>query len=146
MEIIGAYEAKTHLPRLLERVARGERIIITKHGVPVAVLQPPASQSKIAPKEAIADLRKFREKNKLQGLSIREMITELPIVIEQEEPERMLKEILALARKHSLSIYDASYLDLAMRKGISLSTLDKDLVAAAKRSRVPLVKAGQING
>jgi predicted nucleic acid-binding protein len=70
------------------------------------------------------------------------LLSELPIVIEQEEPERMFKEILALARKHSLSSYDASYLDLAMRKGLNLATLDKDLVAAAKRSRVPLVKAG----
>jgi prevent-host-death family protein len=40
METIGAYEAKTHLPKLLERVAEGERITITKHGVPVAVLEP----------------------------------------------------------------------------------------------------------
>ena len=76
METIGAYEAKTHLPRLLERVARGERITITKHGVPVAVLQPPASQRKAFPKQAIADLREFREKNRLKGLSIRDMINE----------------------------------------------------------------------
>ncbi|MCI5148875.1 MAG: type II toxin-antitoxin system prevent-host-death family antitoxin, partial [Candidatus Electrothrix sp. MAN1_4] len=41
METIGAYEAKTHLPKLLNRVSRGEKIIITKHGVPVATLQPP---------------------------------------------------------------------------------------------------------
>ena len=40
METVGAYEAKTHLPKLLERVSKGERITITKHGVPVAVLQP----------------------------------------------------------------------------------------------------------
>ncbi len=40
METVGAYEAKTHLPQLLERVTKGERITITKHGVPVAVLQP----------------------------------------------------------------------------------------------------------
>ena len=37
---IGAYEAKTHLPALLERVARGERFTITKHGRPVARLVP----------------------------------------------------------------------------------------------------------
>ncbi|MFP4085845.1 MAG: type II toxin-antitoxin system Phd/YefM family antitoxin, partial [Desulfobacteraceae bacterium] len=42
METVGAYEAKTHLPKLLERVMKGERITITKHGVPVAVLQSPA--------------------------------------------------------------------------------------------------------
>jgi prevent-host-death family protein len=57
MDTIGAYEAKTHLPRLLERVARGERITITKHGVSVAVLQPPSSPRKGSPKQAIVDLR-----------------------------------------------------------------------------------------
>jgi len=42
MRSIGAYEAKTHLPRLLDEVAKGERITITKHGHPVAMLVPPA--------------------------------------------------------------------------------------------------------
>ena len=37
---IGAYEAKTHLPRLLDRVARGESLTITRHGKPVARLVP----------------------------------------------------------------------------------------------------------
>ena len=40
MDTVGAYEAKTHLSKLLERVAKGEHITITKHGIPVAVLQP----------------------------------------------------------------------------------------------------------
>ena len=40
METIGAYESKTHLGRLLERVARGEHLIITRHGKPVAQLIP----------------------------------------------------------------------------------------------------------
>jgi prevent-host-death family protein len=76
METVGAYEAKTHLPKLLERVAGGERILITKHGLPVAVLQPPAPQRRSTSKETISELRKFREKNRLQGLSLREMIEE----------------------------------------------------------------------
>ena len=40
MNSIGSYEAKTHLPALLDRVANGERIIITKRGKPVAMLVP----------------------------------------------------------------------------------------------------------
>ena len=40
MESVGAYEAKTHLPRLLERVMRGESLTITRHGRPVARLVP----------------------------------------------------------------------------------------------------------
>jgi prevent-host-death family protein len=76
METVGAYEAKTHLPKLLERVVKGERFTITKHGVPVAVLQPPGPLRKTEPKKVIAELRKFRKKQTLDGLSIRDMIEE----------------------------------------------------------------------
>ncbi len=76
METVGAYEAKTHLSKLLERVIKGERITITKHGVPVAILQPPLHLRKTEPRKVIAELRKFREKHALKGLSIRDMIEE----------------------------------------------------------------------
>ena len=74
METVGAYEAKTHLPHLLERVIKGERFIITKHGVPVAILQPAEASKKADPKLIISELRKFRDKHILKGLTIREMI------------------------------------------------------------------------
>jgi predicted nucleic acid-binding protein len=61
----------------------------------------------------------------------------LPIIVEQETPERMLKEIVSLAREHGLSTYDASYLDLAMRFDLPLATLDASLVKAAKKCEVP---------
>jgi len=67
------------------------------------------------------------------------LLAELPIMIEQEPPERMMKEILALAREHKLSTYDASYLDLSMRKGLPIATLNNGLIAAAKRSQVPII-------
>jgi prevent-host-death family protein len=76
MDTVGAYEAKTHLPKLLERVIKGERITITKHGVPVAVLQPMDSSKKVEPKYVISELRKFREKHSLKGIAIRDMIEE----------------------------------------------------------------------
>jgi len=67
------------------------------------------------------------------------LLSELPIIVEQESPERMLSEILAIAREYKLSSYDASYLDLAMRKGLPLATTDKNIIAAAKKSNVPIV-------
>ena len=76
MEEVGAYEAKTHLSKLLERVAQGERITITKHGVPVAILQPYDPQKNIDVENIITQLRDFRENHTLDGLSIREMIEE----------------------------------------------------------------------
>lgn len=76
MEMIGAYEAKTHLPQLLERVSRGDRITITKHGVPVAVLQPYDPDKRIDVAAVIAELRAFRAQNRLGDLTIRDMIAE----------------------------------------------------------------------
>ncbi len=74
MPHVGAYEAKTHLPKLLERVARGERITITKHGVPVAELVPagPAPKQDVA--ETIAALRNFRRAHTLGNVSLRDLI------------------------------------------------------------------------
>ena len=76
METIGAYEAKTHLPQLLERVAKGEKITITKHGVPVATLQPADSSKRTPVRDVIDQLKQFRSAHRLDGLSVREMIEE----------------------------------------------------------------------
>ena len=77
MEKVGVYEAKTHLPKLLERVIKGEQIMITKHGVPVAILQAPHSDHpKANPSKTIQDIREFRKSCRLQGVSIRELIDE----------------------------------------------------------------------
>jgi predicted nucleic acid-binding protein len=61
----------------------------------------------------------------------------LPITVEQETPERMLKEIVSLAREQELSTYDASYLDLAMSLDLPLATQDTSLSKAAKKCKVP---------
>ena len=76
MKTVGAYEAKTHLAKLLERVAKGEKITITKHGVPVATLQPADTSKKTPVRDIIDQLKRFRSGHRLDGLSIREMIEE----------------------------------------------------------------------
>ena len=70
---VGAYEAKTHLPRLLERVRRGERITITKHGVPVAMLVPPAGGEIKPVAAAVSELRRFRRGRTLGGVPLRDL-------------------------------------------------------------------------
>lgn len=76
MDSVGAYEAKTHLPRLLDRVAMGERIVITRHGVPVAVLQPVGRAAREDTREVIRALRAFRKGRMLANGSLKEMIVE----------------------------------------------------------------------
>ena len=54
----------------------------------------------------------------------------------------MMTDILALGRAKNLSSYDASYLDLAMRKDCPIATLDKRLVDVGKDISVTIVPAG----
>ena len=78
MESVGSFDAKTHLPQLLDRVARGEEFTITKHGKPVARLIP-ATAIKPAPdvRQMIEELKAFSKGNTLGGsVTIREMIDE----------------------------------------------------------------------
>lgn len=76
MQTVGAYEAKTHLPRLLEAVANGEVITITKHGVPVAMLIPPSHAPRMSTNNAIAALRQFRRGKTLRGVGVQALIDE----------------------------------------------------------------------
>jgi len=78
METVGSFEAKTHLPQLLERVAKGEEITITKHGKPVARLVPAVTMKpKPDVRKVIEELKAFSKGNTLgKGLTIREMIEE----------------------------------------------------------------------
>ena len=73
------------------------------------------------------------------AVEVREMVLALPIRVVSETPDRVLTAVLALAREHGLSVYDASYLDLAMREGLPLATLDERLRDAARRCSVPLL-------
>jgi predicted nucleic acid-binding protein len=62
----------------------------------------------------------------------------LPIIVDEETARRAWGEVLALARLESLSVYDATYLELALRLELPLATLDSKLSAAAGRIGVSM--------
>ena len=68
MHEVGAYEAKTHLSKLLKKVSKGERIAICHHGTPIAMLIPAGKSTSISPQEAVAAIRSFRKGRKLGGI------------------------------------------------------------------------------
>lgn len=72
---VGAYEAKTHLSELLEKVEAGEEITITKHGAPVAKLVP--VKKEVRPEErlaAIDRIQKLASGLSLRGLRVKDLI------------------------------------------------------------------------
>jgi prevent-host-death family protein len=61
MREVQASEAKTHLPRLLDDVERGETIVITRHGRPIARLVPDEDQRRARARAAVAEIRAARK-------------------------------------------------------------------------------------
>ena len=74
---VGAYEAKTHLSELLEKVEAGEEITITKHGTPVAKLVPVKMKSTADERAAaIQRIQKLGATLSLGGLKVKALIEE----------------------------------------------------------------------
>jgi prevent-host-death family protein len=69
MITVGAFEAKTHLSALLDRVAGGEEVVITKHGKPVARLVSAVQADRTRVNEAFERLKALRKGTTLEGLS-----------------------------------------------------------------------------
>ena len=76
-----------------------------------------------------------------QAATFLRLVERLPIVVDEEMDDRTLERTLALARAEELTTYGAAYLDLAMRRGTELATLDKELIRAARRSGVATLPA-----
>lgn len=78
MRTVGAFEAKTHLSQLLDDVEQGETITITRHGVPVARLEPFSGKSRKTREEAVEGMLRFMRETDATtgGMSIKEMIEE----------------------------------------------------------------------
>jgi predicted nucleic acid-binding protein len=68
-----------------------------------------------------------------------EKLQALPVEIVDIEPAVIRGGILTLAQRHKLTIYDASYLHLAIMLSLPLATLDKELLVAAPLENVDLV-------
>jgi prevent-host-death family protein len=73
MITVGSFEAKTHLSALLDRVAAGEEVVITRHGKPVARLVAPLRADRLRSNEAFAGLMALRQGSTLGGVSWKEL-------------------------------------------------------------------------
>jgi predicted nucleic acid-binding protein/antitoxin (DNA-binding transcriptional repressor) of toxin-antitoxin stability system len=215
METIGTFEAKTHLTRLLQRVAAGEEFIITRQrrtgcsagaGQDRGVAAAARDHRQIEAVQQRSDTRRAEDqgpgqrrtavtgfvvdasaalawcfadeanaatntlldrfegehavvpsswhlelanalavgerKERMTPARISEFIApigELPIVVDLQTGDLGLGQVFDLARSERLSAYDASYLELAMRRALPLATKDGDLANAARRVGVALL-------
>ena len=68
------------------------------------------------------------------------LLQQMAIIADTETSRHALGDTLQLARRHKLSAYDAAYLELALREGLPLATLDADLRKATEASGAPLMQ------
>ena len=73
MITVGSFEAKTHLSALLDRVAEGEEVVITRHGKPIARLVRVEEFDRARADAAFDELKRLRESTTLGGLSWKEL-------------------------------------------------------------------------
>lgn len=118
-------QATTYTDSILDRLAAQDEAI-------TSIIWP----LEVANVIAVAERRKLIKP--AQSVAFLEELGQLPIRVEQIGVERAFANILDCARRHRLSAYDASYLDLAMRESLPLSTVDSALRAAARAAVVEI--------
>jgi predicted nucleic acid-binding protein len=125
LEWVFADEASARSDRLFERVA--------KEGATV----PAIFHSELANVLLQAERRKrITREYSAERLAV---IAALRLTNDPESIVRSAHEALTLARNEGLTVYDATYLELALRLGVDLATRDGELMAAAKRNGVRLI-------
>ena len=87
---------------------------------------------------AITFLRRRKKLTPDEARSAIEIIRELPTVIDHEAPAVAFTRLVDLAMKHELTIYDATYIELAARRQLPLASNDTQMKQAAIRSGVEL--------
>lgn len=80
--------------------------------------------------------KKHKRISEIESSSFIDLLSEMPIIVEQSAAIRAMHSVFVLAGQLDLTIYDASYLELAIREKIPLLTLDKQLIKAAKKMHI----------
>lgn len=91
--------------------------------------------------EVINALTLARRRNRMTDAELEHalrLVDQLPIEIEAVAVGRVSGAVASLAAREHLTVYDAAYLEVAMRRGFALATLDARLRVAAERVGVPL--------
>jgi len=85
--------------------------------------------------------RRRKRLSEAQGARILELLSQFPLQVDAPPGPASAFRLAQLAQEHSLSAYDAAYLELAERRGLALATFDRDLIRAARAAGVQVVEA-----
>jgi predicted nucleic acid-binding protein len=118
-------ESSEFTERVLERVAREEATVPNVWPLEVT--------------NALLKAERLGRTTEAQTVHFIESLADLLIRVDPGDTTTVFSSIPPLARAHGLTSYDASYLDLAMRLGLPLATLDAGLIRAANAAGVALV-------
>jgi predicted nucleic acid-binding protein len=121
-------EADPYAERILDELRRGER---------------EATVPAIWPSEVSNGLLVAERKGRTRAAETTRLVAilaELPVSVESTGVGFVGRIALPLAREHGLTVYDATYLELAERLGLPLASLDSELVAAARKAGVALAE------
>lgn len=83
-------------------------------------------------------VRRKRHSAEFRDATLADLV-QLPIELDMETDLHAWGETLELAERHHLTVYDAAYMELAIRRGLPLATLDEDLRRAAQTEKVTLL-------
>ncbi len=118
-------EANRYADRVQERLHEAEAVVPTIWSLEVAnVLLVAERRGRITPAETTDFVRLLRS---------------YPLMVDQQTSEHVWDTTLKLARDHRLSSYDAAYLELALRRGLALATLDEALRRAAEQLKIDVL-------
>ncbi|MCR4294176.1 MAG: type II toxin-antitoxin system VapC family toxin [Elusimicrobia bacterium] len=85
--------------------------------------------------------RRRKRLSEAQGARVLELLSLFPLQVDAPPGPAAASRLSQLAQAHSLSAYDAAYLELAERRGLALATFDRDLIRAARAAGVELIEA-----
>lgn len=121
-------EADALFPGLLDSFAAGECVVPGHWRLEIA-------------NQMLVGVRR-RRATPAEAETLTAMFARLPVEVDGETSERALQDTYRLAVAHKLTIYDAAYLELSLRRRLPLLSFDGDLVEAAASEKVPLLQTG----
>jgi predicted nucleic acid-binding protein len=120
------HDASPETDKLLDTLAGAAMAVVPEHWI-------------LEVTNVLLGVESAKKKRAAESAEFLTLLDKLSIELDTETGRYAANAAIALGRKHRLTSYDAAYLALAMRRGMALATLDRDLRKAAGAEGVPVL-------